>query len=136
MKGGAKSVLLQDSGERRQFDTGAVRDISEGKGRCDLLPLDVVGALLEDEVLKNLDQFMRDTTNFSFALYNAVKAFCKKREWDYSTAMLEVSKHFEDGAVKYGDNNWRRGIPLHCYIDSAVRHLPERRSQNGSRLPP
>lgn len=31
-------VVLKDSGERRKFETGAVRDIVEGKGRCDLLP--------------------------------------------------------------------------------------------------
>ena len=30
--------MLQDSGNRREFETGAVRDMSEGKGRCDLLP--------------------------------------------------------------------------------------------------
>lgn len=30
--------MIQDSGERRQFETGAVRDMAEGKGRCDLLP--------------------------------------------------------------------------------------------------
>ena len=35
---------------------------------------------------------------------------------------LEVAKHFEDGAKKYGPDNWRRGIPVNCYIDSAVRH--------------
>ena len=29
---------IKDSGERREFDTGAVRDIQEGKGRMDLLP--------------------------------------------------------------------------------------------------
>lgn len=29
---------LQDSGERRGFETGAVRDMQAGKGRCDLLP--------------------------------------------------------------------------------------------------
>lgn len=29
---------LKDSGERRVFQSGAVRDIEEGKGRCDLLP--------------------------------------------------------------------------------------------------
>ena len=23
---------------------------------------------------------------------------------------------------KYGDRNWEKGIPLHCYIDSGVRH--------------
>jgi len=30
--------LLKDSGNRRAFETGAVRDMAEGKGRCDLLP--------------------------------------------------------------------------------------------------
>jgi len=29
---------LKDSGKRKEFDTGAVRDTSEGKGRFDLLP--------------------------------------------------------------------------------------------------
>ena len=29
---------LADSGDRREFETGAVRDMAEGKGRCDLLP--------------------------------------------------------------------------------------------------
>ena len=37
--------MIQDSGNRREFDTGAVRDIAEGKGRCDLLPLDVVSEI-------------------------------------------------------------------------------------------
>jgi hypothetical protein len=35
---------------------------------------------------------------------------------------LEVAIHFEEGAKKYGENNWQKGIPVHCYIDSAVRH--------------
>lgn len=34
---------IKDSGERREFQTGAVRDIQEGKGRCDLMPLDCIG---------------------------------------------------------------------------------------------
>jgi hypothetical protein len=29
---------LRDSGERREFETGAVRDMASGKGRMDLLP--------------------------------------------------------------------------------------------------
>lgn len=29
---------IKDSGERRSFGTGAVRDAATGKGRCDLLP--------------------------------------------------------------------------------------------------
>lgn len=36
--GFAKPIILKDSGNRRQFETGAVRDMAEGKGRCDLLP--------------------------------------------------------------------------------------------------
>ena len=36
--------------------------------------------------------------------------------------LLEVSKHFEEGAKKYGEHNWQKGIPTKCYIDSAVRH--------------
>ena len=35
---------------------------------------------------------------------------------------LQVAIHFEEGAKKYGENNWQKGIPVHCYIDSAVRH--------------
>jgi len=33
---------IKDSGERTQFDSGAVRDMHEGKGRCDLLPMCVI----------------------------------------------------------------------------------------------
>ena len=29
---------IKDSGDRTQFDTGAVRDMHTGKGRMDLLP--------------------------------------------------------------------------------------------------
>lgn len=38
------------------------------------------------------------------------------------TAILEVAKQYEDGAKKYSERNWEKGIPLHCFIDSAVRH--------------
>jgi hypothetical protein len=33
---------MQDSGERQQFDTGAVRDTTEGKGRFDLISPEVL----------------------------------------------------------------------------------------------
>mgnify|MGYP000906022844 CR=1 FL=1 len=29
---------IKDSGNRHEFESGAVRDMQEGKGRCDLLP--------------------------------------------------------------------------------------------------
>ena len=70
--------MIKDSGERRKFSTGAVRDMQAGKGRMDLLP------------------------------------------W---AAIMEVSKHCEAGAMKYGEHNVDRGIPTHSLCDSASRHL-------------
>lgn len=69
---------IKDSGNRREFSTGAVRDMPEGKGRMDLLP------------------------------------------WD---AIIEVSKHCEAGAKKYGEHNVDKGIPTSSLCDSAARHL-------------
>ena len=37
-------------------------------------------------------------------------------------AMFRLSRHFENGAVKYGDSNWLKGIPLKRYLDSLLRH--------------
>ena len=37
--------------------------------------------------------------------------------------IMEVSKHCEEGAVKYGEHNVDKGIPLHSLLDSASRHL-------------
>ena len=62
---GVIPMAILDSGERREFPTGAVRDIQEGKGRCDLLPLDVVAQLLGgrgdeasfDTVIDSIDVF-------------------------------------------------------------------------------
>ena len=70
--------MIKDSGNRTEFETGAVRDMAQGKGRCDLLP---------------------------------------------PLALLRLARHFEAGAEKYGDRNWEKGIPLHSFIDSAIRHV-------------
>lgn len=124
---------LKDSGERKKFESGAVRDISEGKGRCDLLPLSAVDQLLrtrdnsdilrphDKSVLYYLDLFIR--TKNSIYLLDAVNTFINETyEGDVFTAMLEVSVHYEDGARKYSDRNWEKGIPLHNFLDSGIRH--------------
>lgn len=71
-------AIIKDSGHRREFKTGAVRDMAEGKGRYDLLP------------------------------------------WE---AIHELALHCERGAVKYGERNCEKGIPVSSLIDSAFRHL-------------
>lgn len=116
---------ILDSGNRRQFESGAVRDIQEGKGRCDLLPLDVVadinGCGEISHIFNSIAQFQED--GVSWHLAEAVSTFAEVHYGNSEyTMFLEVSKHFEEGAKKYGENNWQKGIPVHCYIDSAVRH--------------
>ena len=113
-------MKILDSGYRREFESGAVRDIQKGKGRCDLLPLDVIGTVMHDTVLCALGEFQR-TGDIAF-LYTALREAVKEIYTSYAHAALEISKHFEDGAKKYGDNNWRLGIPAKCFLDSGVRH--------------
>ena len=112
--------MIKDSGNRREFDSGAVRDMAEGKGRCDLMPLDVVGRILGSKVIALIARFQEkhDVKD----LYLALDVFAELRQWDVFTMLLEVAKHFEEGCNKYGEDNWRKGIPVKCYIDSAVRH--------------
>ena len=120
--------MIKDSGERREFETGAVRDIQEGKGRCDLMPLDVVAEYLtfngtENPLLMNIYKFQQ--TKDIEHLFVALDYFNEMHWKDNKTMLLEVAVHFEEGAKKYGEYNWQKGIPVHCYIDSAVRHYLE-----------
>ena len=120
---------IKDSGARREFQTGAVRDIQEGKGRCDLLPLDVVAthyAIIFGEedvtyrIFNNISLYQL-TSCWDYLNY-ALRDFAVAHFKSFPELILEVSKHFEDGAKKYGEYNWQKGIPTHCYVDSAVRH--------------
>lgn len=113
-------MALKDSGERRKFTSGAVRDIAEGKGRCDLLPLGVVADITDSEILCYVNQYIHSGNKTSLTI--AIVSFAESQYESLYTALLEVSKHYEDGCTKYGERNWEKGIPLHCYIDSAVRH--------------
>lgn len=122
---GFEEPTIKDSGDRTQFESGAVRDMREGKGRCDLMPLEVVSTILNysdgDTILDQIRAFQ--TSRGSRHLYEALDVFSiKAYSSNIHTMLLEVAKHFEEGAKKYGDNNWQKGIPVYCYIDSAVRH--------------
>lgn len=116
-----QSSELKDSGERREFETGAVRDIVEGKGRCDLMPLHEVAIYLDnDQVIEAISRFMK-CGEVSY-LYAALKCSIDTLFDNKFNQMLEVAKQYEAGAKKYGEHNWEKGIPLHSYIDSGVRH--------------
>ena len=218
---------LKDSGNRREFETGAVRDMQEGKGRMDLVPWGVALGIRETmgdlfyirhygyevcngkyqavsayqcigpivEYAEWMDKELNDTEavcgnhpnpinrlqeientfvrmaatfimfqqmtpdpinrlqeientfvrmaaapimfqqmtpdpmngqngfnhqSFSFDDNGAVTTLLND-EW--ANAMLEVAKHYEDGARKYSENNWRKGIDPKVYFDSAMRHF-------------
>lgn len=130
-----------------QFSTGAVRDVQENKGRCDLIPLCILGDLISyyNEHYKDFEEFsVSEAKQFIFYsigdyvyygdinnLLAAVSMFiCRCTTWkDISSmsrvyeASLDVSLHYKHGLQKYGERNWEKGIPLHSYIDSSIRHL-------------
>ncbi len=90
------------------------------------MPLHVVATLLDeklggDSVISKIAHFT-DTMNTTY-LYQALTEFAV---WVYEdtveTMLLEVAIHFEQGALKYGENNWQKGLPVNCYLDSAIRH--------------
>ena len=119
--------MIKDSGNRTEFESGAVRDMHEGKGRCDLLPLGVISELCSFiyanptlDVFTAINKFQE--TSKKMYLDIALCDLMTQKGWDIYTMILEVSIHFEEGAKKYGENNWQKGIPVRCYIDSAIRH--------------
>lgn len=117
--------MIKDSGERRQFDTGAVRDVQEGKGRPTLMPLQVVSRLLGKQTGDYIFQCIAAFTESAETryLYAALLKFVTVAySGEPETMLLEVAIHFEEGAKKYGENNWQLGIPVNCYLDSAIRH--------------
>jgi len=69
---------IPDTGERRSFETGAVRDASHGKPQITQI---------------------------------------------YPPSITRLAQRGTDGAKKYDDYNWAKGIPLSVYIDSLDRHL-------------
>lgn len=119
-------MSIVDSGTRQEFHTGAVRDIQKGKGRCDLLPLDVISDIGADwkqwhkDVLLLICKFQHIGDHGY--LNTALTCFGSNVFPDPMTMLLEVSMHFEEGAEKYGEDNWKKGLPVKCYINSAVRH--------------
>lgn len=42
---------------------------------------------------------------------------------------------YERGSVKYGDNNWRKGMPFSRFLDSAIRHIIEWKEREEDDLP-
>lgn len=112
--------MIVDSGNRTLFESGAVRDVQEGKGRCDLMPLQVISNLfVGDKIICCLARY-QETKN-TLELYKALNG-CSEIFKNTADMCLELAVHFEEGCKKYGERNWEKGIPENRYIDSAIRH--------------
>ena len=118
--------MILDSGNRTEFESGAVRDMSVGKGREDLLPLDIVGDYYahfnvghRNKVIDQMNLFMQD--HDVKHLYIIIEHFCLFNDWKVEDMLLEYAIHLEEGCAKYGENNWK-GIPAWSFINSALRH--------------
>jgi dATP/dGTP diphosphohydrolase len=121
---------IKDSGTRQEYPSGAVRDMGEKKGRADLMPLVVIGKLMQDDVLQHIGAYMKsgntneiDSALECFVLGNKAMPFeGESTAGKWGDAMIELSLHFEEGALKYDPRNWEKGISVHTFIDSGVRH--------------
>ena len=86
---------IKDSGDRTEFASGAVRDMREGKGRCDLMPLQVIREYLSNAAVGYISNFMQDYDTAE--LHNCLMVFADEA---YNgcphTMFLEVAKHFEE----------------------------------------
>lgn len=111
---------ILDSGNRREFEGGAVRDIDDTKGNTTLLPLDEVAEFMDSGELYHIRKFKENADNDE--LYEAIHEFNQNHGWSDAESMLELSKHFAEGMKKYGKDNWKKGIPISSYMDSGIRH--------------
>ena len=93
-------MAIKDSGARREFESGAVRDIQEGKGRMDLVPIDIMSELIDDEILYEVNRALE--LENEEPLFDALDAFAAEYFTNMETMMIEVSIHYEEGCSKYG----------------------------------
>ena len=138
----SENKLPKDSGSTQEFQTGAHRDNPSGKGRCDLLPLDTLCALTSDNFFGLLHQFITEQNDeyAEKAIHLVINRLGEKytpkplgennepidaerepNQLVYAT-LLDASLLYEAGAMKYGSNNWKKGMPVKRYVDSAIRH--------------
>lgn len=102
----------KDSGKRRSFGTGAVRDMDTGKPRFSDVPTERIIELTGNK-LTPIENNPVNLTPQAKDSYDLIP----NEFLDHLQALLER------GAEKYSAHNWRKGIPVSEYYNSLMRHL-------------
>jgi hypothetical protein len=144
-----KDYEIKMDGEFHKFKGGGIRYTKDGKGRFDLIPSNALAYLVRaiEPICNtcNVTQIFELTSTpnllvnysnrdfvrviFGITLRMAYKdlsdfAIAPDGEWKSFVSMLkELAVHYQKGAAKYGENNWRKGIPQWSFEDSGFRHL-------------
>ena len=133
---------IKDSGQRQQFNTGAVRDTSEGKGRYDLLPayaLQRLAVHFENGAKKyDAENWRKGIPLRRFmdsGLRHALKYLEGQRDEDHMAAaawnflcLIETEEMIRRGILPKELNNlpdWFNDGWTHEAIDAAASKLPE-----------
>ena len=148
-----KDYEIKMDGEFHQFEGGGIRYTKDGKGRFDLIPSNALAYLVREiesicdtstasdifelintpNLLVNYANrdFVRVIAGISIRMvYNDLpdsevyEKYKGGEVWKPFVSMLkELAVHYQKGAAKYGENNWRKGIPQWSFEDSGFRHL-------------
>lgn len=126
--------MIKDSGDRTEFSSGAVRDRGN-KGRMDLLPFSIISMLYDGDCYEIFDA-MEELYRYGRidGIVKSLKRFMDEWYEDDETAIMELSMHYQEGAQKYAERNWEKGIPISSFVDSGLRHLMKHlRAENDER---
>lgn len=127
---------IKMEGEFHTFEGGAIRYTKTGKGRPDLIPKQTLISFLGhvNDIIMDRPKYSPDMCSVFGAVYccdyfDAVMEltmrfynFENDVEKSVANMLIELSKHFEKGAEKYGEHNCEKGIPEESFVQSGMRH--------------
>ena len=97
--------MIQDSGDRREFESGAVRDMAEGKGRCEMYNCKLVLATIYEDCDNILH--MKLVYTYTDELGKHELTFPNVELPFEQTGLPDITHLSEDGAVLVPDKRMR-----------------------------